>query len=207
MTEMEELQAWAAKWLGDREIPQEFLQLTAIQNARLKGGHERAALEAARPTEADGENAEKFLEYMQDFSDPLHCLGIKILGPESARGDGLARAVLDDEANAEVPHLAALLSYFLPAAETKNDLVYGYWLYPGEVWPPPVVYIDTEATFFTERGRTLAEALLADCWDDAAVALLGQWFADLGLPVTVRANAEIPDSPVRMDPQVLESEL
>ncbi|MFI1566779.1 hypothetical protein ACH4ZX_27615 [Streptomyces sp. NPDC020490] len=203
----QELRAWAAKWLGDREIPEEFLQLAAIQEARLSGGPARAALEAARPSEAGAEDAEA-LEDMRDASDPLDHFGIEILGPHSVRGDGLARHVLDDEANAAVPHLATLLGHFLPAAEKEQDLVYGYWLYPGEVWPPPIVCIDTEGMFFTLRGRTLTEALLAYfAEDDSEVALLGQWFTDLGIPVEVRTDAEIPDSPVRMDPQVLERQL
>ncbi|MEU5096786.1 hypothetical protein [Streptomyces sp. NPDC020996] len=140
----QELRAWAAKWLGDREVPEEFLQLTPSRR------HGRAA----------------------------------------------------------VPHLATLLDYFLPSAEKEHDLVYGYWRYPGEVWPPPVVCIDAEAMFFTVRGRTLTEALPAHCAeDDSEAALLGQWFTDLGIPVEVRTDAEIPDPPVRMDPQVPEREL
>ncbi|MER6632629.1 hypothetical protein ABT301_31150 [Streptomyces sp. NPDC000987] len=203
-----ELRAWAAKWLGDREVPEEFLQLAAIQDARLSGGPGRAALEAARPAKAETEDAE-VLEDMQDSSDPLDYLGIEILGPRSAQGDGLARHVLDEQANATVPHLATILGHFLPAAEIVDyGIVYGYWLYPGEVWPPPVVCVDDEATFSTARGRTLTEALLAhNAEDDSEVALLGQWFTDLGVPVGVRTDAEIPDSPVRMDPQVLDREL
>ncbi|WP_324788346.1 hypothetical protein [Streptomyces sp. H51] len=208
MAGMQELRAWAAKWLGDREVPQEFLQLAAIQEARSSGGPARAALEAARPSAAGAEDAEA-LERMRDASDPLDYLGIEILGPQSAQGNGLARHVLDEQANATVPHLATLLGHFLPAAEKEEGcFVHGYWLYPGEVWPPPVVCIDDEATFCTARGRTLTEALLADhAEDDSEVALLGRWFTDLGVPVGVRTDAEIPDSPVRTDPRVLEQEL
>lgn len=145
---------------------------------------------------------------MQGSSDPLEYLDVRIIGPESTTwDDGVAQAVLDDEANSEVPHFAKLLSYFLPAVQKGTDFVYGYWLYPGEVWPPPIVCADTEGTLFAVRGASLAEALLEDCEDDAEVALLGQWFTNLGLSVTVRSVSEISDSLVRMDPEVLEGEL
>ncbi|MEV6333040.1 hypothetical protein [Streptomyces sp. NPDC051909] len=145
---------------------------------------------------------------MQDSPDPLEYLDARIIGPESATwDDGLAQAVLDDEANSEVPHFAKLLSYFLAAVMVGTDFVYGYWLYPGEVWPPPIVCADTEGTLFAVSGASLAEALLANCEDDAEVALLGQWFTNLGLSVKVRSVSEIPDSLVRMDPEILEREL
>ncbi len=208
MAEAHELIAWAAKWLGDREIPQEFLQLAAVQNTRLRGGSDSIDLEKARPTSASDEDAEEYLEYMQASSDPLEYLDARVIGPESTTWDGgLAQAVLDDEANSEVPHFAKLLSYFLPVAQKGTDFVYGYWLYPGEVWPPPVVCADTEGTLFAVGGASLAEALLSDCEEDAEIALLGQWFTNLGLSVTVRSVSEIPDSLVRMDPEVLEGEL
>jgi hypothetical protein len=197
-----------AKWLGDREIPQEFLQLAAIENARLRGGPDASSLEEARPTSASGEGAEEYLEYMQDSPDPLEYLDARIIGPESITWeDSLAQAVLDNEANSEVPHFAKLLSYFLPAIQVGADFVYGYWLYPGEAWPPPIACADTEGTLFAASGASLAEALLSNCKDDAEVALLGQWFTNLGLSVTVRSVSEIPDSLLRMDPEKLERKL
>jgi hypothetical protein len=208
MAERHELIAWAEKWLGEREVPHEFLQLAAVQNARLRGGADASALEDARPIEVSDEEGVKFLGYMRDSTDPLDYLDVRIIGPESTTwNDGLAQAVLDDEANAESPEFAKLLSYFLPAAQQGGNFVYGYWVYPGECWPPPIVCVDTEGTLFTVRGRTLAEALLADCGDEAEFRLLAQWFTNLGVFVAARTAADIPTPIVRMNPEALESQL
>lgn len=176
----EEYVEWARRWLGDRPIPDELLRMVAIQ--------------AARPLHAGPD------------ADPLHELEITVLGP------GSTHPVFDDAANREIGgSWSEVLSHLFPVVETFNspslgDGVYGYWLHPDErAERPPIVAIDSEGTFFVPRGSTLLEALLNDSGvDGPAFGRLADRFAAVGLPISPRSRAEIPESGIVMDPEALE---
>ncbi|GAA0848176.1 hypothetical protein ACFQVD_37930 [Streptosporangium amethystogenes subsp. fukuiense] len=176
----EEYVEWARRWLGDRPIPGELLRMVAIQ--------------ASRPLHAGPD------------ADPLHELEITVLGP------GSTHPVFDDAANREIGgSWSEVLSHLFPVVETFNspslgDGVYGYWLHPDErAERPPIVAIDSEGTFFAPRGSTLLEALLNDSGvDGPAFGHLADRFAAVGLPISPRSRAEIPESGIVMDPEALE---
>ncbi|WP_030910956.1 hypothetical protein [Streptosporangium amethystogenes] len=176
----EEYVEWARRWLGDRPIPDELMRMVAIQ--------------AARPLGAGPD------------ADPLHELEITVLGP------GNTHPVFDDAANQEIGgSWSEVLSHLFPVVETFNspslgDGVYGYWLHPDErAERPPIVAIDSEGTFFAPRGSTLLEALLNDSGvDGPAFGRLADRFAAVGLPISPRSRAEIPESGIVMAPEALE---
>ncbi len=178
--------------------------MAAVQAAREGAGGELKAIKAARPAELGDEH-----------SDPLEYLGVTILGPGSWRPDagGEAYHYFDEERNAEHPALRRLLSHILPAAEFEGGpgLVHGYWLYPGEAWPPPVVDLDNEGTMCASEGRTLADALMAYAFlnftGEGEAAAIGQWLTDIGIPVSARTAADIPSSRIAKEPEALYEEL
>ncbi|MFI2380176.1 hypothetical protein ACH5AO_34810 [Streptomyces sp. NPDC018964] len=212
MTTEQELRSWADKWLGNREIPEEFLQLTALQNAGLSGGEELSAIEAARPGRPGEDKGEvdACMGHREDRTELLEFLGVRIVGPRQAAF--LARSVLDDEKNAEAPHFAEVLSHFLPVAETDDSvLVYGYWLHPGESWPPPVICVDDEGSFSQPKGRNIVESLLCRRSDGAQggdkFSFFAQWFRNLGFTVTAHTAADVHKRSLLKDPEDLEAEI
>ncbi|GAA2880752.1 hypothetical protein GCM10010517_43430 [Streptosporangium fragile] len=138
-------------------------------------------------------------------ADLPYQLEIDVLGPGSGHPVFGEYAGCFDEM---LRHLFPVVSAVTGA--TLGPGVYGYWLHPDErADPPPIVAIDSEGAFFAPRGRTLAEALVADCAGDCdeTFAELAGWFAGIGLRIAARGPGEIPPSAVVMHPEALEERL
>ncbi|MEV0694821.1 hypothetical protein [Streptomyces sp. NPDC050388] len=198
----EETRIWAARWLGDREVPPEFLRMSAIQAAREKHDTELKDIESARPAELDGAGC----------ADPLEYLGVTIIGPGNWKPDAphQAYSYFDEERNADYPAMRGVLSHILPVAgvDWGLDLVYGYWLYPGEAWPPPVVLLDSEGSMEPD-SRTLTDTLMSYAFKnfEEEAPLIGQWLTRIGIPVSARSAADIPTPVIAKEPDALYMEL
>ena len=92
----------------------------------------------------------------------------------------------------------------------------GYWMHPDEPAdaPPPVIELDTEATYWGLSGRNLAEACASEQAQyqdepDERIAFtqLADKLAELGLPLSTRDYDALYEPDYAVDPEELTDEL
>ncbi|WP_413811859.1 hypothetical protein [Streptomyces sp. OE57] len=119
----------------------------------------------------------------------------------------------DPEMQAINAGAAEMATYVKIVAEAGKGWI-GYWVHPDEPAdrPWPLVELDTEFSYWSMMGSTLAEACAADQVrhdPDRRIAFsrLADRLAELGLPLGVRDYDALRDAEFTVDPDVLTEEL
>jgi hypothetical protein len=156
----------------------------------------------------------------ENRTDFRHLLGITFL--EHGEPHPLLDISHQDEAKRADPEtqainagFAEMSKYVKLVAEGGKGWI-GYWLHPDEPAdrPPPIIELDTEATYWSMAGRTLAEACAAesaqyhdepDKW--IAFTLLAGQLAELGLSLSTHDYDALDDPEYTVGPGELADEL
>ncbi|QLH24708.1 hypothetical protein [Streptomyces sp. Rer75] len=121
----------------------------------------------------------------------------------------------DPEMQAINAGAAAMATYVKLVAEGGKGWI-GYWLHPDEPTdgPWPVIELDTEFSYWSMAGSTLAEACAADRarYQDepderTAFSQLSARLTDLGLPLSGQDFDDLHDPEWTVDPEELTEEL
>ncbi|TDC75649.1 hypothetical protein [Streptomyces hainanensis] len=152
--------------------------------------------------------------------DFTHLLGITFLDPGVTHPHLdtsylSAKELADPEMQAINAGFARMSEYVKIVAEGGKGWI-GYWLHPDEPadQPWPVIELDTEASYWSMAGSTLAEACAADMAqyqeepdEQTAFARLSAQLDALGLPLSGRGYDDLHDPGYEVDPEELSEEL
>ncbi|MEU9120960.1 hypothetical protein AB0C96_14060 [Streptomyces sp. NPDC048506] len=124
------------------------------------------------------------------------------------------KELADPEMQAINAGAAKMAAYVKLVAEGGKGWI-GYWLHPDEPAdaPWPLIELDTEFTYWSMAGSTLAEACAADIAqyqdepdEQAAFAVLSAQLAELGLPLSGDDYDDLHDPGYTVDPEELTDE-
>ncbi|GAA1560728.1 hypothetical protein GCM10009678_49520 [Actinomadura kijaniata] len=150
-----------------------------------------------------------------EFRDLLGITFLEAGKPHPFLDAGHRGADADPETRAIDAALAEMSGHLGIVAQSDKGWI-GYWLHPDEPAdrPPPLIQLDTEGSYWSMVGSTLAEACAADRAryhdepdERVAFTLIADRLAELGLPLGTRDYDALRDPEYAVNPEKLTDEL